>query len=148
MKQLDSKTCPYHDCKMLKRRSKSGMGRPKMKCKVCEREFNQRSIIGLASDLLLKSCKNAQNRVKSKRKYYQYVRFVFSDYYNFYQFCKVDEVFWNDWIRHTKAFEEAKSDRNLRPTIDRIDEQGHYEPGNIQCLTLEANRKKAGWVRG
>ena len=44
--------------------------------------------------------------------------------------------FWKSWIVQQKHYKASGYDKNLRPTIHRLDSKGHYEIGNIAMLPM------------
>lgn len=57
----------------------------------------------------------------------------------FYAWCAETE---KEFLEIYNTWKEAEFDRELSPTIDRIDNDLGYVPSNMQWLTLRDNRKK------
>jgi hypothetical protein len=100
------------------------------------------SIDEISFIMLTRSCESVRNRCNEKREKYKDVR------------CDLTPIplrnallgqtaFWAEWVRLTKEWVyKGYKDRD-RPTLDRIDEKGHYDIGNIQALPKWLNTTKA-----
>ncbi|WP_120980061.1 hypothetical protein [Cohnella endophytica] len=53
------------------------------------------------------------------------------------------EQFWNEWSKQSTTYLGSDKQLSTRPTLDRIDERGHYTLSNIQMLSYGENSKKA-----
>jgi hypothetical protein len=96
----------------------------------------------IAFILLTRSCESARTRCKSGKGRYRNVRCdltpkVLRD------LLKQSVSFWNEWVKLTEEWVKCGHSEKDRPTLDRINKDGHYEIDNIQALTHNANTRKA-----
>lgn len=90
-----------------------------------------------AGRTLYQSLRQAKIRTKKRKDYIakgiQY-KFKREDKQALLELIQGDDVFWQAWIKQHKIFEKTglKADR---PTIHRLDSDGHYEFGNIAVVS-------------
>ena len=53
---------------------------------------------------------------------------------------------WNEWLKQTTIWLENDRNNGLRPTLDRIDSDGHYCDSNIRVKSLTLNVKQASAI--
>ncbi|MEW9674154.1 hypothetical protein [Ammoniphilus sp. 3BR4] len=94
--------------------------------------------------LLYQSCKRAVERggEKCKKSTYQNVSCHWSKPMEMLNALMQDRVFWEAWQEQTEIYITNGQKDDDRPTIDRIDESGHYEIGNLQVLPQRLNAIK------
>jgi hypothetical protein len=96
----------------------------------------------IALDLLRRSCESARTRCRSGKGRYKNVKCdltprVLRD------LLKQKESFWKEWVRLTEKWVKHGYCEKDRPTLDRINKDGHYEINNLQALAHKANSLKA-----
>lgn len=142
-KDLKEKWCKFCErWKRLEDYSTNG------KCLECRRKHKKQQIkfeikeIGLAAHLLKNSCCKAFYRC-GKKQGYENVKCKWKNYHYMFEDLKNNSLFFKEWQKQTKKYEEGNFIEGLRPTLDRILSNGPYSLNNIQCLSLEENRLKA-----
>lgn len=96
----------------------------------------------VACFLLKRSCESARNRCMAGRKKYVNVRCNMTPAQLRMRLIE-DKKFWTKWVDLTEKWIESGYLNANRPTLDRIDDNGHYEIGNIQALTHKVNTIKS-----
>jgi hypothetical protein len=94
--------------------------------------------------LLKTSCRKAIERSRSKSGAYKMVRCSFNKPKEFYlSIIRNNTKLFEDWLKQTKIYMDSGRDYRLRPTLDRIDEKGHYYIKNLQVISFSQNASKA-----
>ncbi|WP_175990480.1 hypothetical protein [Bacillus sp. Marseille-Q1617] len=106
-----------------------------------------REVIVEGNRLLVISCRKAIERSRCSEGAYQNVKCSFKTAKQLYSSIRLNnKKLYEEWMRKTVIYLEAESraDRyRLRPTLDRIDSNGHYFINNLQVLTFGENASKA-----
>lgn len=95
----------------------------------------------VAKYLLNASCESARNRCNRSQGKYKDIQCELTPT-NLLRELMKKKAFWEDWLRVTKLFIESDYDASLRPTLDRINSDGHYDVNNIQVLPHNKNTSK------
>jgi hypothetical protein len=100
-------------------------------------------VINNGNKLLMKTCRKAIERSGYTEGPYKNVKCSFKSAKKFFESVKSHKKLYEVWLDITKKHLESGKEYSLRPTFDRIDEQGHYYINNLQILTFGQNASKA-----
>lgn len=92
----------------------------------------------------LKSLAQAKRRTKERLDYIaKGIQFNFNktDRFALLEVIQGDKEFWQAWIAQHEIFERTGLEAD-RPTIHRLDSDGHYEIGNIAVLPYEEHQQE------
>lgn len=97
----------------------------------------------MGNKLLKISCRKAIERSRQTVGNYKNVRCSFKSPIKFFKSIRDNKKLYDAWLEITKLYIENEKKLAYRPTIDRIDEKGHYFIKNIQMLPFGQNSAKA-----
>lgn len=101
-------------------------------------------VIKLGNKLLIKSCRKAIERSLKAEGTYKNVKCSFSTAKKFSLSIKKNHIkLYEKWLEQTKVYIENGQRLSFRPTLDRINNDGHYYITNIQVLSFGENASKA-----
>jgi hypothetical protein len=104
---------------------------------------HSREVMVLGNELLKVSCRKAIERSRMVEGTYKMVKCSFKSPKKFYLSIRMNKKLYNEWLRLTEIYIENGKKLVYRPTIDRINENGHYYISNIQILSFGQNSAKA-----
>jgi hypothetical protein len=102
-------------------------------CVNCYRKINTNEFLAKRYDNIKQRCTN-----KAHPRYQQYKNRLKMSRNEFYKWAKTDTFY----EMHSK-WAESGYDKNLTPSVDRINNTEGYEPQNLQWLTMQNHRKKS-----
>lgn len=102
-----------------------------------------KEVIALGNELLKKSCRSAIERSRQTEGTYKDVKCSFNKPSKFYRSIRSNKKLYRQWLECTKVYMDNGKKLCYRPTINRVDEKGHYYIKNIQILTFGQNSSKA-----
>jgi hypothetical protein len=95
----------------------------------------------IASILLKRSCESARDRCNRAEGKYKDICCNLTPI-KLKDALMNEKAFWIEWVKLTEEWVERGYKDRDRPSLDRIDEKGHYEIGNIQALPHWKNTAK------
>ncbi|MGD6849613.1 hypothetical protein [Rossellomorea aquimaris] len=106
-----------------------------------------KKVIEEGNRLLMTSCRKAIERSRSDEGAYKHVKCSFNTAKQLFLSIRWNnKKLYENWMTLTKNYLDHpnQTDRlRLRPTLDRIDSQGHYFINNLQVITFGQNASKA-----
>lgn len=102
-----------------------------------------REVIKLGNKLLKISCRKAIERSRKTVGTYKMVKCSFKSPKKFFASIRNNKKLYKQWLEFTQVYMDNGEKLCYRPTIDRINEKGHYYINNIQILTFGQNSSKA-----
>ncbi|KKC48457.1 hypothetical protein VE23_17380 [Paenibacillus sp. D9] len=95
------------------------------------------------ANLLYRSCESAIKTRKYSKNYANIVCDWTDAVAMMIDLICTKEQFWGQWKDQSSIYLDSDKQLSMRPTLDRIDERGHYTLSNIQMLSYSENSKKA-----